>query len=67
MYKFEFPNSKNKDVPYIKEAFSEHNMEVVDVSWECFGMWTWALLSNGELWCLDKSHGGGGYFARDSR
>lgn len=61
-----FKNSDCRDVEKIKAAFLERNMVVVDVSWECHGMWTWALIENGSLWCLDKSHGGGGRFAKDS-
>ena len=67
MFKFDFPNSETRNVDFIKKAFLEKGMTVVDVSWEFYGMWTWVLLDNGELWCLDKSHGGGGYFARDSK
>lgn len=59
---FPFKNSESRDNELIKKAFADHGMTVADISRECLGMWTWVLLDNGELWVLDKSHGGGGVF-----
>jgi len=61
-----FSNSDTRNVAKIAAAFAERGMVVVDVSWECHGIWTWVLVDSGALWCLDKSYGGGGQFARES-
>ena len=59
---FPFPNEDSRNDDAIKAAFQTHGFTVEDISRESFGMWTWVLLSNGELWLLDKSHGCGGVF-----
>lgn len=61
-----FPNNKVRDKDAITAAFLNRGMKVEDISYELHAMWTWVLVDSGELWCLDKSHGGGGMFTRYS-
>lgn len=65
--KFIFKNNQSRDNQIITEEFLKHGLVVADISRECFGMWTWVLLESGDLWVLDKSHGGGGIFTLHKR
>jgi len=63
---FAFPNSLSRD-DSIRHAFELHGLIVADIHRVCLGIWTWVLCTNCELWLLDKSHGGGCMFIRDSK
>lgn len=64
---FAFPNALSRDVLALRTAFSVNGLEIADTQHEMHGMWVWVLCTNGELWLLDKSHGGGGMFQRESK
>lgn len=58
---FCFPNSEVRNLADITEAFRCHHLQVEIVE-TVYGMWTYVLTDEGNLWCHDQSHGGGGYF-----
>jgi hypothetical protein len=64
---FRFPNNEAKTRACIDEGFKFNGLEVADVSYDCGSIWTWVLCTNGELWLLDKSHGGGGRFTLEQK
>jgi len=59
---FVFPNESTKDKDVLIEAFEVNGLTPFDFQYEMFGMMVWVLCSNGTLWLLDKSNGGGGVF-----
>jgi len=63
---FCFPNSETSYRKCLDAAFSLHGLTIDSVEYQSFGIWTWVLTTTGELWLHDKSHGGGGYFIRQS-
>jgi hypothetical protein len=61
---FYFPNSEVRNKDRLDAAFAQHGMSIADIQYEMYAMWVWVLTTEGNLYLLDKSHGGGGCFAK---
>jgi len=64
---FTFQNAYVRDKQSLEAAFIENDLKIAEVEYECFAMWTWVLCTDGSLWLLDKTHGGGGMFVREKK
>lgn len=50
----------------LKGQFRMQGLEVADVQYELTFL-TWVLTTNGALYCMDTSHGGGGVFVLEQK
>lgn len=63
-YTFRFNNDQRRDNAAIVSAFKENGMDVALIEREgMVDFWVWVLTTDANLYLLDLSHGGGGYFS----
>lgn len=63
--KIPFSNEDTRVFNKVKKAFAVFDLEVVATHTFSF-KWCYALVSDGSLWLLDKSHGGGGVYQQEN-